>query len=52
MHFWHHTRDDNLVKSDAKKYQHYGTNQTGPKSGPFMAKDAYYPHPPSPLHEY
>jgi hypothetical protein len=21
MHFWHHARDDNLVKSDAKKYQ-------------------------------
>ena len=22
MHFWHHARDDNLVKSDAKKCQH------------------------------
>ena len=22
MYFWHHARDDNLVKSDAKKCQH------------------------------
>ena len=25
MHFWHHARDDNLVKSDAKKCQHQRT---------------------------
>ena len=29
MHFWHHARDDNLVKSDAKKCQQYSSELSG-----------------------
>ena len=30
MHFWHHARDDNLVKCDAKKYQHRADSLLSP----------------------